>query len=226
MKGNVNTKKTGAYKVTFSAKDCNGKLCSTTVSIKVVDTKKPVFKGLGKLTIERNAEFSPLKKVSARMVSGKKLKKNSIEVSGNVNTGVVGNYRITYKVKGVNGKVRKRVRVVKVVDTKAPVISGLDNQTLTGIEADATEEQLISMIIKDITNRINVTDNGEEYTVINLTDMGEKLLNENCTVDIASNGDGQFIANVIVKDKYNNESKASVVYSIQYNQPQTVQQTP
>lgn len=45
VKGKINTKKLGTYKVKFTVKDTLGNRLSKTVKFKVVDTKSPIIKG-------------------------------------------------------------------------------------------------------------------------------------------------------------------------------------
>lgn len=45
VKGKINTKKIGKYKVKFTVKDSIGNTKSKTITFSVVDTKKPVITG-------------------------------------------------------------------------------------------------------------------------------------------------------------------------------------
>ena len=160
VKGKVNTNKLGKYKVTYSAKDEDGRVTEKNVVYKVVDTQKPVMEGTVDATIERNSKFNPLKGVTAKMVSGKSLKKK-IKVKGNVDTTTTGKYTLTYQVKGTNGKKCKAKRTVTVKDTTAPKAEGISDTTLTTSKSLNAQEKE-QLIKNDITSKLQVMDNGEK----------------------------------------------------------------
>lgn len=162
VKGKVRTDKLGTYEVTYTTKDKVGKVKTKVVKFKVVDTKKPLLTGVENITIERNSKFDPLKGVTAKMRSGKVIKKKKIEVSGaKVNSSVVGIYRLTYQVTGTNKKITKKVRKVTVVDTQAPVIENIPDTILEGAFTTLTEEQKTEQIKADVMSKLKVMDNGE-----------------------------------------------------------------
>ena len=161
VKGKVNTNKLGTYEVTYTTKDKMGQVKTKVVKFKVVDTKKPLLSGVENVTIERNSQFDPYKGVSAKMHSGKVLKKKKIKISGaKVNSSVLCTYRLNYQVTGTNKKTVKKVRKVTVVDTQAPVVESIPDTILEGTFASLTEEQKEEQIKADVLGKLKVTDNG------------------------------------------------------------------
>lgn len=114
--GNINTKKLGKYKVKYYAKDSLGNDKYVAITFKVVDTKKPELKGAkGKSSIAMGSRVNLLYGVTAKAVSGKNLTskikvtvkkgKETLKVKkGIVTFSKTGTYKVTYEVKGSNGK--------------------------------------------------------------------------------------------------------------------------
>lgn len=214
--GKVNTKKLGSYKLTYSAKDKMGKTTTKQVTIKVVDTKKPILNGVENITIERNAKFDKLKGVSAVSVSGKKIKKSKIKVTGaTVNTSIIGTYTLTYTVVGTNKKKRTKTRKVKVVDTKKPVIQNVKNRVLIGTEDTLSEEEKVAQIKSDVMKQIQIKDNGvkvskpESWTTLVVTKIADNV----------------YTVLITVKDSAGNTSELTVQYSLQFNNTAASTQT-
>lgn len=130
VKGKINTKKIGKYKVKFTVKDSIGNKKTKTITFRVVDTKKPVITGAkSNKSVALGSTLNVKSGVKAKMVSGKnitsrikisvKYKKNRVRISkGNVTFTKTGTYKITYKVKGTNKKVRTKTVTYKVIDKR------------------------------------------------------------------------------------------------------------
>lgn len=130
VKGKINTKKLGKYKITYTVKDSLGNKNKKTITFKVVDTKKPKLKGVkNKSNVAMGSTVNLLKGVSANAVSGKNLtSKIKVSVTYNskkvkVSKGVVtfdkaGTYKVKYSVKGTNKKTKKKTVTYKVVDQR------------------------------------------------------------------------------------------------------------
>lgn len=141
IKGKINTKKLGKYKIKYTVKDSLGNKNSKTITFKVVDTKKPIIKGAkAKKNVAMGSTVNLLGGVSAKAVSGKNLtsrikvtvkyKKEKVKVSkGMVTFSKKGTYKVTYKVKGVNKKVRTKTVKYKVTDQR--VKFALKNTSVT-----------------------------------------------------------------------------------------------
>lgn len=208
VKGSVNTKKLGSYKITYTAKDKMGKVTTKQCTIQVKDTKKPILNGVDTVTVERNGTFDKMKGVSAVMVSGKKLKKSKIKVTGaSVNTSVVGTYTLTYSVVGTNHKKRTKVRKVKVVDTKKPVIQNVTDKVLIGTSDVLSEEEKIAQIQSDVLSQIKIKDNSVEVT--NPASW--------TTVEVVKTTENVYSVVVTAKDKEGNQSQVTVQYTLQFN---------
>lgn len=135
VKGKVNTKKLGKYKVKYTYKDDIGNVVKKKVTIRVVNERKPIIEGANnKNSIEMGATLNIFEGVTAKSFVGtditnkltvtvkakkKKAKKYTIEKGkgqGQVKFSKPGNYKLTYKVTDTNGKTRKVVRTFKVID--------------------------------------------------------------------------------------------------------------
>lgn len=185
-------KKTGTYKVKFSAKNPTSKKEKTaTMSVKVQDTKAPVISGVStsKITKEYAATMNLVSGIKAKLVSGtdltskmavsvkapeKEYKKISLASAKAYRFTATGEYKI--KVEAVNATSKKaasKVYTVKVQDTKAPVISGVSSETLIGEYGETVDlmkgvsANLVSG--KDMTNDIVVSvqeKDSEDVTVL------------------------------------------------------------
>ena len=141
VRGKINTKKLGTYKVTFSVKDSLGKKAVKTLKFKVVDTKPPKITGAkSKKDVAMGSKVNIMSKIKAHTATGANLTskvKVSVKYKGkkvSVKKGFVkfakkGNYKIVYTVKGKNGKTttkkvtyRVKSHLVKLALTKTKVI--------------------------------------------------------------------------------------------------------
>lgn len=127
IKGKINTKKLGKYKIKYKVKDSLGRKATKTITFKVVDTKKPKINGAkNKSNIVAGSTVNLLQGVSAKAVSGKNLT-SRIKVSAtynnknvSVSNGIItfsnaGTYKITYKVTGTNKKTKTKTVYYKVI---------------------------------------------------------------------------------------------------------------
>lgn len=141
VKGKINPKKLGKYKVRFSVKDSIGNSSTKTITFRVVDSKKPVITGAkSKKNVAMGSTLNVKSGVKARMVSGRsitsrikisvKYKNRNVKISkGSVTFTKAGTYKITYKVKGTNKMVRTRTVTYKVIDKR--VKFALKNSSVT-----------------------------------------------------------------------------------------------
>lgn len=171
--GKINTKKLGKYKIKYSVKDSLGNKKTKTITFKVVDTKKPMLKGVkGKKSVAMGNSINLLEGVTAKAVSGKDLT-SRIKVTvkkGNktvkVKKGLVifdstGTYKITYKVKGVNKKVRTKTVKYVVEDKRVNL-----KLSATNITIKAGEEFNAVDYITSLTTYKNNAISIDKYVVI------------------------------------------------------------
>lgn len=132
IKGKINTKKTGTYKVTYTVTDSMGNKQKKTIKFKVVDTKKPKITGArSKKNITMGSTVNVLTGVKAKTVPGANIthrlkvkvvktsnKKNVKVTKGKVKFAAAGKYKVTYTVKGYNKKTAKKVVYYTVVDKR------------------------------------------------------------------------------------------------------------
>ncbi len=134
--GTVNTSVVGTYKITYTATDKAG---NTATSVRVVnivssaDTTSPVIHIIGPSTIslEKGANYSD----AGASAQDDKDSIVSVITSGNVNTSVVGTYKITYTATDKAGNtatpVVRVVNIVPIADTTPPIIQIIGPSTIS-----------------------------------------------------------------------------------------------
>jgi len=125
ISSSVNTSIVGSYTVTYYATDDNNNNTSVTRTVEVVDTIAPVITlaGANPLTVERYSTYS---EPGATANGGE-----TVNITGSVNTSVVGTYTRTYTATDDQGNKTVTTRTVSVVDTTAPVITLNGNNQIT-----------------------------------------------------------------------------------------------
>ena len=119
-KGSVDTNKVGQYKYTYSVKGANGNLVSKQITVTVKEPKqaKDAIILAKDSSIKLGETFDPLKNVKATDAGGRgKDITNSVTVKGTVNINKAGQYKLTYSVRGENGKIVSKQITVTVQDT-------------------------------------------------------------------------------------------------------------
>jgi hypothetical protein len=146
--GTVNTNTVGTYTRTYTAIDDQNNQTQVTRTINVVDTTGPVITlvGANPLTVERYSTYS---EPGATADGGE-----TVNITGSVNTSVVGAYTRTYKATDDRNNHTQVTRTVNVVDTTGPVITLVGANPLTverystysepGATADGGEDVFIS----------------------------------------------------------------------------------
>lgn len=130
--GKVNTKKVGEYKIVYSiTNSMKRKTRIVERVVRVVDKVKPsiTLKGKANLTINYGNSFKDPGYTSFDNYDGDLTSK--VVVSGTVDTKKLGTYKIKYSVTDSSSNQTSKVRVVKVVDNKSPVISLSGSKTMT-----------------------------------------------------------------------------------------------
>jgi len=100
---------------------------STYMTVK--DVTAPVLSGVTDIIIQAGQSFDPKRNVTAIDNVNRDVK-NSIVITGTVNTNKIGLYSLTYSVKDRAGNEAKMIRHVTVKDTIKPVLSGVMNQSI------------------------------------------------------------------------------------------------
>ncbi len=153
VKGKVDTKELGTYKITYSVMDALGQQCQKSIKIKVVDKNKAKITGYeSPLKLEIDTKYNLKKDLTVKTVDGTNLRKSmtvSVKAPGedefkklsssSYTFKEAGTYIVEYKVKNPhNGKVTIRKMKVKVTDSGAPVIKGdmYDDEFEVGDEDD------------------------------------------------------------------------------------------
>lgn len=173
--GIVDTETLGAYEVTYTAQDAAGNLSIPAVRIiDVVDEVDPVITitGDNPLMHEAPAPYNDPGATAFDNYDGDLT--SVIQVTNNVNAGVLGEYTVTYAVQDSSANAAEAVRTVHVVDTTPPVITLIGPEDLLH-EAGTTYEDPGATATDtrqgDLTAALEVENNVDEdtpgaYTVI------------------------------------------------------------
>lgn len=121
--GEVKTDTVGAYELTYSAVDASGNIASDVVHVvTVTNTTPPVLTldGASEVIVAHGSTYTDAGATALDAAEGALIP----EVISNVNTGVVGDYSVTYNASDAAGNAATAVsRTVKVTDQTAPTIS-------------------------------------------------------------------------------------------------------
>src|SRR6056300_429364 len=109
--GSVDTDTVGSYTVTYTATDDEGNQSQVTRTVNVEDTTGPVItlSGANPFTVERYSTYS---EPGATANGGE-----TVNITGSVNTSVVGSYTVTYTATDDEDNETQVTRTVNVVDT-------------------------------------------------------------------------------------------------------------
>lgn len=123
--GTVNPSASGTYTITYTVSDLAGNAAVAAVrTVRVVDQRKPVItlQGAPQVTVEVGTTYTDQ---GAKAVDGAGNDiTGAIELSGQVNSALLGNYSLTYNVMASNGfEADPVLRAVRVVDTTKPVVT-------------------------------------------------------------------------------------------------------
>lgn len=112
ISGSVDTEKAGRYRLTYRVKDSGGK-SDTAYRMVTVTNSAPELSGIDRIAIPRDSDFDPMAGVTAFDEEDGDIT-SRITVSGSVNTGRPGSYRLKYSVTDDHGKKTQKTRTVKV----------------------------------------------------------------------------------------------------------------
>ena len=117
----VDTSVLGQYKIWYTAKDLSSNVSQVTRIVKVVDTTAPVItlNGESEVSVELYSEYKDEGAETGKDGTWTDAKDNKVDTS------VLGQYKIWYTAKDSSSNVSQVTRIVKVVDTTAPVYRDL-----------------------------------------------------------------------------------------------------
>ncbi|MFL8711066.1 immunoglobulin-like domain-containing protein [Clostridioides sp. GD02377] len=131
IEGAINTSILGEQILTYKVTDVANNEASAIRKVTVVDTVKPVFSGIDDLTLNLNENFDALKGVTAvDEVDGDLTDLITVEGGDLVDTSVVKEYQVTYKVSDKSSNETIAVRLVSVIDNIPPVLTGVEDKTI------------------------------------------------------------------------------------------------
>ena len=209
---NVNNKKPGSYKVTYTATDKEGESTNLDVNVIVEEVQQSVSNPVMNITnkniqIRQGDKFDPLAGVTATDYQGRKL---TVNVTGSYDVEVVGSYVLTYTVTDTYGNTITDTATLEVVKQNAPVINGvksevtievgqafdpLENVTATDFAGNAVEVKVTGTYDVNVPGEYTitykavdkyVTESAEMKTILKVVEKS----NNNETPDNNGNGSG------------------------------------
>lgn len=164
VKGKVNSKKPGKYKITYTIKDEIGRKATKKVTFTVLeDRRKAQFVGVSNKVYpasyeERDINSYATNGVSARF-AGKKLSSKVAPISYKTevvkNNDSIKKYKVTYYVTAPKTKLQTVKSIYIVVDKKAPTISNTKDLYITAKEFNQLKKNLNSAEYFDLTLKDN-----------------------------------------------------------------------
>lgn len=131
IEGVINTSILGEQILTYKVTDVANNEASAIRKVTIVDTVKPVFSGIDDLTLNLNENFDALEGVTAvDEVDGDLTDLITVEGGDLVDTSVVKEYQVTYKVSDKSSNETIAVRLVSVIDNIPPVLTGVEDKTI------------------------------------------------------------------------------------------------
>ena len=190
---NVNNKKPGSYKVTYTATDKEGESTNLDVNVIVEEVQQSVSNPVMNITnkniqIRQGDKFDPLAGVTATDYQGRKL---TVNVTGSYDVEVVGSYVLTYTVTDTYGNTITDTATLEVVKQDAPVINGVKSNM--EIKVGETFEPLDGVTATDFTGTLIKVQVSEDY-------------------DISVPGEYTITYKAI--DKYGNESEVKAILKV------------
>lgn len=166
ISGEVNISEPGEYMITYVSEDSSGNKAVVIRKVKVVDTTEPIiiFNGDKEITLEAGTQYVEPGAIGKDIVDGTV----KVKISGVIDTGKVGEYKINYTTSDKAGNKASAVRKIKVVDTVAPIITLNGNSTINLEVGDKYEElgavakdRVDGMLAVTITGDVDINKAGE-----------------------------------------------------------------
>lgn len=207
--GTVNTNQMGSYPVTYSLTDSFGRNASVTVTYKVGDASQATISGVREeITKEYKSTLDLRKGITAKNSLGTvltdrivtKVRKPGETTYKGMKASTLklrhtGTYRIMYYLKNpTNNMVTEKYMIVRVKDTKKPVISSKDNFETIELSADETSityKKMISGVTaklksgKNMTSKISIKVTSPDGKVKTVSKDGSYKLSGSGTYTIA-----------------------------------------
>lgn len=193
VKGDIdlNPDTTTTYQLTYSATDRYGKTAEEVRQVTVVANAAPVITGADNKVININDDFDPMDGVNVEDDRDQNLKE-SLNVTGTVNTAVAGEYKLSYSVTDSGNKTSRVQRVVRV--NRPPIVSGHDSSIVIKSGTEVTEKMVLG--------GVNITDETTYEVKVELpTIKGAGIYEANITVTDENNGVTAVSRNIVVSDE-------------------------
>lgn len=183
ISNNVNTALAGVYQITYSVTDNDNATTTKTINVVVKANNKPEISA-DDIEITVGGAFKELDGVTAKDLEDGNLTSKIKVTSNNVNTKVIGDYKVIYEVTDNNGGKTIKERKVSVVRDNDPVINASDKtislnskfDELSGVTATDKEDGDITKNIKVIDNTVDTKVLGEYKVTYQVTDSyGNKV---------------------------------------------------
>ena len=190
---NVNNKKPGSYKVTYTATDKEGESTNLDVNVIVEEVQQSVSNPVMNITnkniqIRQGDKFDPLAGVTATDYQGRKL---TVNVTGSYDVEVVGSYVLTYTVTDTYGNTITDTATLEVVKQDAPVINGVKSNI-----------------------EIKVGENFDLLDGVTATDFTGALIKVQVSEDYDISVPGEYTITYKAIDKYGNESEVKAILKV------------
>ncbi|SFL47941.1 glycosyl hydrolase family 18 protein [Lactococcus garvieae] len=170
--GKVNTQKAGQYTIEYTVSDNQGETATAKRSIEVVKEAVPTIEGVKNQTIPLGSTFDVMNGISAIDGRGNKIDKNSIKVSGNVDTGKTGEYKLTYTATAKSGLQSSVTCIITVqpkeVDSASEMVNP-KNQVMVGYWHNWSSKS--DGYDGGTARAINLTDIDRNYNVVDVSFM-------------------------------------------------------
>lgn len=158
VSGKVNTNKVGTYKITYSAKQPNGKTTKKVITVSVVDMKKPILDGVENHVLlttdfEDGDTVDLMDGVSAQATNGKDLT-SRIKVTGTVNPRKVGTYKVTYSVTNDSNVTTKKTVTYTVKQPEYVSLKGVKNMTVSYTKDSMLDEEKEALVKRTIQKQV------------------------------------------------------------------------
>ena len=190
---NVNNKKPGSYKVTYTATDKEGESTNLDVNVIVEEVQQSVSNPVMNITnkniqIRQGDKFDPLAGVTATDYQGRKL---TVNVTGTYDLEVVGSYVLTYTVTDTYGNTITDTATLEVVKQDVPVINGVKSNI-----------------------EIKVGEIFDPLDGVTATDFTGTLINVQVSEDYDISVPGEYTITYKAIDKYGNESEVKAILKV------------
>ena len=190
---NVNNKKPGSYKVTYTATDKEGESTNLDVNVIVEEVQQSVSNPVMNITnkniqIRQGDKFDPLAGVTATDYQGRKL---TVNVTGTYDLEVVGRYVLTYTVTDTYGNTITDTATLEVVKQDAPVINGVKSNI-----------------------EIKVGEIFDPLDGVTATDFTGALIKVQVSEDYDISVPGEYTITYKAIDKYGNESEVKAILKV------------